>query len=112
MKITVHAGAMIPLEEGHDASSLYITQLLYQQQQDFRQYDFGFYIGKGPLVGGVWYRTDDSFIVLVGIQQGVWKFGYSYDITVSNSPMYQAVRMSFHSLFSSLVILSIRDSDR
>ena len=56
---------------------------IYQQQRDFKQYNIGFYVAKAPLVGGLWYRGGDSFIGLVGIQQGIFKFGYSYDITVS-----------------------------
>jgi hypothetical protein len=44
------------------------------------------------MVGGLWYRGNlggdkfigsDSFIALVGIQKGIFKFGYSYDVTVS-----------------------------
>jgi hypothetical protein len=32
---------------------------------------------------GLWYRHSDSFIMLIGIQHGVFKAGYSYDITIS-----------------------------
>jgi len=47
----------------------------------------GIYFKKGPLVGGLWYRNayrnPDSFIGLIGFQHGIFKFGYSYDITIS-----------------------------
>ena len=56
---------------------------MYQKQRDFQQYNVGFYIAKAPLVGGLWYRGSDSFIALVGLQQGIFKFGYSYDVTTS-----------------------------
>jgi len=56
---------------------------LYQQQQDFRQLNLGLYIMKGPIVGGFWYRNQDAFIAVIGFQQGLFKFGYSYDVTVS-----------------------------
>jgi hypothetical protein len=56
---------------------------LYQLQRDFQQFNIGVYIAKPPLVGGLWYRNQDSFIALIGLQQGIFKFGYSYDITVS-----------------------------
>ncbi len=86
MKITGHIGAMLPLEDSRDGSYL-SPNILYQQQQDFRQLNIGMYLAKSPLVGGLWYRTDnrtgDAIIILIGLQQGVFKFGYSYDVTVS-----------------------------
>jgi len=83
MKITGHVGAIIPLDDSRDASTYISPNILYQQQQDFRQLNIGLYVAKLPLVGGIWYRNNDSFILLVGLQQGVFKFGYSYDVTVS-----------------------------
>jgi type IX secretion system PorP/SprF family membrane protein len=94
MKFTVHGGAVIPLGRDKKYSNTYLSPgFLYRQQQDFNQLNLGTYIGKGPFVGGIWYRTSvakgesilgsDSFIALVGIQQGIFKFGYSYDVTVS-----------------------------
>ncbi len=86
MKITIHGGAIIPLDEtGEDASIS--PNILYQRQQDFEQINIGLYVNKGPIVGGLWYRqahkNSDAFIALVGFQQGMIKFGYSYDITLS-----------------------------
>lgn len=82
MKITGHAGALIPV--GPRGSETTISpNILYQQQQDFRQLNLGVYITRGSLVGGLWYRNNDSFIVLIGVQHGIIKFGYSYDVTLS-----------------------------
>jgi type IX secretion system PorP/SprF family membrane protein len=83
MKITAHAGAIIPLGGSRDNSVYISPNVLYQQQRDFKQFNVGFYAAKAPLVGGIWYRGQDSFIALVGLQQGIFKFGYSYDVTVS-----------------------------
>ena len=47
------------------------------------QVNVGTYISRGPIVGGVWYRFGDAFIVSLGLQQGVFRMGYSYDITTS-----------------------------
>lgn len=81
-KITGHVGMSVPL----DRESSISPNILYQQQQDFRQINLGLYVNRGPLVGGLWLRTSnrnaDSFIALVGIQQGLIRFGYSYDVTV------------------------------
>jgi hypothetical protein len=87
MKITGHVGAIIPLEDRRDGSTFLSPNILYQLQRDFQQINLGMYIGKPPLVGGIWYRHSggnaDAIAVLVGLQQGIFKLGYSYDITVS-----------------------------
>ncbi len=86
MKITGHAGAIIPLGAGskyteNDASVS--PNILFQQQDNFQQLNMGLYVRKGAIVGGLWYRNKDSFIALVGFQTKAFKFGYSYDVTVS-----------------------------
>lgn len=82
MKFTGHAGAVIPIGDKANETSI-SPNILYQQQQDFRQMNLGVYFTKGVLVGGLWYRNSDSFIVLIGVQKGAFKAGYSYDLTVS-----------------------------
>jgi type IX secretion system PorP/SprF family membrane protein len=82
MKITGHAGAVIPLDGRHGNTSI-SPNVLYQKQQDFNQLNLGMYFNKGPIVAGLWYRNADSFIILLGFQQDLFKFGYSYDVTVS-----------------------------
>ena len=82
MKFTGHAGAVIPIGDKSAETSV-SPNILYQQQQDFRQLNLGVYFTKGVLVGGLWYRNSDAFIVLLGVQKGAFKIGYSYDVTVS-----------------------------
>jgi type IX secretion system PorP/SprF family membrane protein len=83
MKITGHAGAVIPLD-GNRNPLVYISpNILYQKQQDFQQLNLGLYLVKGPIVGGLWYRNRDSFILLIGLQKDHFKAGYSYDVTIS-----------------------------
>ena len=85
-KITVHGGAKIPIRDikySSNSSSFISPNFLYQTQGDFRQLLVGLYMARGPVVGGVWYRNKDSFILLLGVQTGRLKFGYSYDVTVS-----------------------------
>jgi type IX secretion system PorP/SprF family membrane protein len=87
MKITGHAGAVIPLAGG---ASKYTTNdvsispnIMFRQQGSFSQLNMGLYVKKGPLAAGVWYRNKDAFIVLLGLQTDHFKLGYSYDLTVS-----------------------------
>ena len=35
------------------------------------------------MVVGTWYRFEDSFIALLGVQTDLFKMGYSYDLTTS-----------------------------
>lgn len=79
-KYTAHAGAMLRVNNNDVTIS---PNVLFQAQQDFKQLLLGVYVTKGALTGGLWYRDRDSFIILAGIQHGVFKFGYSYDVTVS-----------------------------
>jgi type IX secretion system PorP/SprF family membrane protein len=66
-----------------------------QSQQEFDQLDLGVYYELSPVVLGVWYRglpiksngygvmNHDAVAVLFGFQAARYKFGYSYDVTVS-----------------------------
>ena len=45
--------------------------------------NLGLYVDHGPITAGVWYRTRDSFIALIGFHTEKFKFGYSYDVTTS-----------------------------
>ena len=81
MKITVHAGANIPLAKGGET---YISpNILYQYQGQFQQLNIGMYFVKGSIVAGLWYRNQDAMIALIGFQTAHFKVGYSYDVTVS-----------------------------
>ncbi len=103
MKVTAHLGALLPVGENagrgyrgkmnKDEGTFFSPNILYQQQASFNQLNVGMYILHSPIVGGLWYRgnfgkdkflSSDSFIALIGIQRGVFKFGYSYDVTVSS----------------------------
>lgn len=87
LKFTGHIGAKISLKDskyGKGNSGSFISpNLMFQQQADFKQLLLGLYMTKGPIVGGVWYRNKDAFVILAGIQEGLVRFGYSYDVTVS-----------------------------
>lgn len=88
IKITGHAGAVIPLSGSSSKYSkgdgLSISpNILFRSQGTTNQLNMGLYVNKGPLVGGVWYRNSDAFIILIGIQANQIKIGYSYDATIS-----------------------------
>ena len=80
-KLTIHGGAIIPLEK--DGESSLSPNILFQSQQSFTQVNLGLYYKKSGFVAGLWYRYGDAFVALLGIQNNNFKFGYSYDITTS-----------------------------
>lgn len=85
MKFTAHAGAIIPIDrQQYSSNETKISpNILFRSQAEFHQLNLGLYVLKRNLVGGIWYRNKDSYILLVGFQNSNFKFGYSYDITSS-----------------------------
>jgi len=91
MKITSHVGYMINLKSGgrrHRKGDPTISpNIVYMQQGAFHQLNWGAYFKKEPLIFGLWYRHffegSDAVVVQVGFEYNKFKFGYSYDITVS-----------------------------
>ncbi|MBI4947734.1 MAG: type IX secretion system membrane protein PorP/SprF [Bacteroidetes bacterium] len=81
-KYNGHAGAVIPLDGNYGKTTI-SPNIIYQQQGNFRELNIGLYLTKGSLVGGLWYRTSDAVVLLIGFQQNAVRLGYSYDITVS-----------------------------
>jgi type IX secretion system PorP/SprF family membrane protein len=82
IKYTVHAGANIPI--GDKYSDTYVSpNILFRKQEDFQQMNLGCYFKKQSIVGGLWYRGRDSFIMLIGLETGHTRIGYSYDVTIS-----------------------------
>lgn len=100
MKITVHAGASLPV--GDNGNQTFISpNIIYQNQQNFHHLNLGVYVTKGPLVAGMWVRYVDAFIMLVGFQHNSIKIGYSYDVTISKltNVTYGSHEISFSKQF-------------
>lgn len=92
MKLTAHAGTIINLAPRRSSGRrlddpTLSPNILYQRQQEFQQINYGIYFNRYPFVGGIWFRQNfenaDAFILLAGFEQSSYKFGYSYDLTVS-----------------------------
>ncbi|HNW70315.1 MAG TPA: type IX secretion system membrane protein PorP/SprF [Bacteroidales bacterium] len=92
MKFTVHAGGIINLvkkvrRRSNEHSPTLSPNILFMQQQNFQQINYGLYFNRYPFVGGLWFRQNfknsDAVIFMVGIQANMFKIGYSYDLTIS-----------------------------
>lgn len=96
-KYSVHGGWRKRLKGSANAlgSTNLVAAFNYKAQGKFDQLDIGAYLELNPIVIGVWYRNlpfksnnegywnHDAVSVLLGYHTGRYKFGYSYDITVS-----------------------------
>jgi type IX secretion system PorP/SprF family membrane protein len=98
MKFSIHGGYRFKLSGGmykRNSQDL-VLAFNYKQQADFNQFDIGAYYELDPLVIGLWYRglpvvksngygylNQDAVAALIGISTEYFRFGYSYDITVS-----------------------------
>lgn len=89
-RFSTHLGAEIELIEGNKRkpAAFISPNIMFVRQGDFGQINGGAYFGYGAVFVGAWYRhawtNPDAVIASVGIQQGIFKIGYSYDFTVSN----------------------------
>lgn len=92
MKLTVHGGGKFPLKKNvkNEVIASISPNFLYRRQAEFRQMNLGLFVNRGPLFGGVWYRGvmfteyKDALIAVIGVESDIMRFGYSYDITVSD----------------------------
>ncbi|GAB5538935.1 MAG: hypothetical protein Salg2KO_10380 [Salibacteraceae bacterium] len=82
-KYTGHAGALIPMDKQNPDAGSISPNIIYQRQGEFNHLNLGLYVNRGPITGGVWYRWGDALIFLVGLYTDAFRFGYSYDVTVS-----------------------------
>lgn len=89
MKITAHAGLMIPLENSRTPKNFFSPNILYQKQQNYSQFNVGAYYMKDYFVAGAWFRQTsenfDALMVLIGVKKESVKIAYSYDITFSDA---------------------------
>ncbi|MFO8054468.1 MAG: type IX secretion system membrane protein PorP/SprF [Bacteroidales bacterium] len=92
VKFTAHGGFLIDLAaSGHrrprEGDPTLSPNLMYQQQGQFHQLNYGMYLNMKPIIAGLWFRQffegSDALIILAGFEYKKYKFGYSYDITVS-----------------------------
>jgi type IX secretion system PorP/SprF family membrane protein len=104
MKITAHAGGIIPLNGYSERSISLSPNVLFHKQGNFTQLNVGLYALSRPITYGLWYRTSvtfddkekrDAIIALVGIKQPKYSIGFSYDFTLSDIGMGSGGSLEF-----------------
>jgi len=106
-RYTFHSGMIIPLGGNKNKplseQNTICPNILFMVQKEFNQVNLGFYINKGPLVSGLWFRqtseNGDALMVLIGFRQKSFRFAYSYDLTVSDA---RAAATGSHELSTSI----------
>lgn len=101
-QVNLHGGYRFKLRNGgmvrKNPQSI-VAAFNYRAQAKFDQLDVGAYFERDPVFAGLWYRglpvksyrpgyqNNDAIALLAGFKAGDWRFGYSYDITISRLAM-------------------------
>ncbi len=97
-KFSAHGGYRIkfrsPVIRKHSESI--VLAFNYRAQDKYDQLDLGAYYERDPIFAGLWYRglpllksyapgyqNNDAVALVIGCKVGDWRFGYSYDVTIS-----------------------------
>lgn len=89
MKFGAQIGGVVYVgPDYHSGERFYFSpNLLFETQGPFTQINGGIYAGKKRVYGGFFLRhtisNSDALIALLGVKSGIFKFGYSYDFTIS-----------------------------
>ncbi len=90
IRISIHAGSEIPLFGRNSLlkKSFVAPNLMIVKQGPFIQAIGGTFLGYDPFFLGIWYRMTkrnaDAAIFSAGLQKGIFKISYSFDLTVSS----------------------------
>lgn len=95
-RYTIQTGMNLPLSKSKYSSSSISPCLLIMRQREFTQVSFGFFANRGPLLLGALVRqtaaNSDAMMFMTGFKTGKFKFGYSFDFTISQG--HQALKGS------------------
>lgn len=90
LRFSVHGGVQINFDRGNkrDEGSFITPNILFEKQGDFYQVNVGAYTSLKSIFVGLWYRNawsnNDALITSIGVKQGPFKIGYSFDYTISD----------------------------
>lgn len=101
-KYTVHAGCELNLYKNYLFRNVLILSpnILYQQQQDFKQFNVGFYLSRQHFSGGLWLKENltlasHTFVIMAGYSDDKYSFGYSYDFSIIDGG-FRGINTSTH----------------
>jgi type IX secretion system PorP/SprF family membrane protein len=88
VRLSVHAGAQIPLDGNTARSSVFVTpSIMILKQGDIGQINFGAHFQLRELILGTYFRqtfnNPDAVILMAGMRTGDFRVLYSFDATIS-----------------------------
>ncbi|TNE54995.1 MAG: type IX secretion system membrane protein PorP/SprF [Bacteroidetes bacterium] len=85
MRFTGHMGAdlIIGNKSKYTTNTSLMPNIIFQYQRGFMELNIGTYLKYGAFTTGIWFRNRDAFILVLGVNTGTVRLGYSYDLTVS-----------------------------
>lgn len=89
LRITLHGGTEIPILLGNNLfrGAFFSPSILLVKQGSFYQVNAGAFVNYDAFLFGLSYRqagrNGDALIGTVGVRYGIFKIGYSYDLTIS-----------------------------
>lgn len=86
MRFTGHVGATIPIgmNSKYENYTTISPNFIYTYQHGAMQFNTGVYLKHGVFTTGLWWREGDAFLLSFGLDMEEFRFGYSYDITISS----------------------------
>lgn len=88
VKYSVHAGAIFPIKlKKLRIDDIYVSpNVLYVRQKNFNQICVGALLHVKLIYIGCWFRHNiknaDAVIAVVGLKKGIYRVGYSYDVSL------------------------------
>jgi type IX secretion system PorP/SprF family membrane protein len=82
IKYTAHIGGIFDIDIPGQ-NQFFSPNIIMEKQGPFTYFNFGMYYGIEAVSVGIYYRSNDAIIGLLGLNYGDFKIGYSYDYTIS-----------------------------
>jgi type IX secretion system PorP/SprF family membrane protein len=88
-RLSIHLGSefIISKRNKRGVKTFLSPNILFVKQRQFHQLNIGTNIRYGLFLGGIYFRhtfsNADAVIMMIGVRKGVFKIGYSYDLSVA-----------------------------
>jgi type IX secretion system PorP/SprF family membrane protein len=91
MRFTVHGGALFHIYEYYEDEMFIAPDIMYTQQDKFKQLNVGLYWSNQTFFAGLWgrmafgeYNISDAVIPRIGYKHDIFRISYSFDATLSD----------------------------